>query len=329
MNFSVVICCYNSEKRLPETLQYMAKQVVPDDVKWELIIVDNNSTDTTQKVAAEEWAKAGDPAPLKIVTETQAGLSYARHKGVAESSYEYIIFCDDDNWFFSDYISWSAKILASYPKVKIIGGQGIAEYEKQPPAWFLQHELNRGLATGKQMEQSGLVPKSRAYVYGAGMVIEKELFYKIIQKPFLLEDRKGKNLTSGGDIEICYRAVLMGYDIWYEDQMKFYHYIPDGRCNEDYQNRLAYGKGYSAAFLRPYKLVITDHEYAHRSFPWGRTLYRRLVSYLRQYILKINASKDPIIYKIDKESLKGYIKGHWTMMLSFNKLLQDIKSWKS
>ncbi|MDZ4758185.1 MAG: glycosyltransferase [Bacteroidota bacterium] len=325
MNFSVIICCYNSEARLPETLQYMAKQQVPDGVQWELIIVDNNSTDKTQEVATAEWEHAGKPVTMKIVNEPNAGLSYARHKGVQESSFEYIIFCDDDNWFYPDYIALSVDIFKANPRVKIIGGQGLPVYEKEPEKWFTDNKLVQGLATGKLMEKSGIITHKRAYVYGAGMVMDKSLFNTIIQKPFLLEDRKGKNLTSGGDLEICYRAILQGYDIWYEDAMKFYHYIPDGRCSLSYQLRLAYGKGYSAAFLRIYTLVVTNHEYVNRNNVWVRILYRKLKSFIRQNIFKINANPDPNMYEIEKCGLKGYIKGHLSMAFSFGKILEDLK----
>lgn len=48
---SIVICCYNSASRLPETLQHIAEQEVAANISWEVIVVDNASTDNTQEIA--------------------------------------------------------------------------------------------------------------------------------------------------------------------------------------------------------------------------------------------------------------------------------------
>jgi glycosyltransferase involved in cell wall biosynthesis len=54
---SIIVCCYNSAERLPETLKHLALLESNEDVNWELIIVDNNSSDTTIVVCKEECKK--------------------------------------------------------------------------------------------------------------------------------------------------------------------------------------------------------------------------------------------------------------------------------
>ena len=95
---SIIICCYNSAKRLPETLAHLANQQVDGGVRWELILVNNNSTDETEVVAQNLWGALGSPAPLKIFEEPLPGLSYARNNGMKKAIYEVFLFCDDDNW---------------------------------------------------------------------------------------------------------------------------------------------------------------------------------------------------------------------------------------
>ena len=95
---SVIICCYNSSTLLPRTLEHLALQDVPENILWELIIVDNNSNDDTAEVARKEWEKYKIDIPFKVVYESNPGLSYARQKGVKEASFELLLFCDDDNW---------------------------------------------------------------------------------------------------------------------------------------------------------------------------------------------------------------------------------------
>jgi len=48
---SVIICCYNSVKRLPVTLAHLKSQVVFGQIPWEVIVIDNASTDRTAEVA--------------------------------------------------------------------------------------------------------------------------------------------------------------------------------------------------------------------------------------------------------------------------------------
>ena len=95
MKASVIVCCYNSAPRLRETLLHLAQQEVTEGFNWEVVLVDNNSTDGTAEVAQSLWAKYGNPVPLRIVKEHTPGLSYARKKGVEESKGELLVFCDD------------------------------------------------------------------------------------------------------------------------------------------------------------------------------------------------------------------------------------------
>ena len=94
---SVIICCYNSSKRLGETLKHLSVQKI-NDTPCEIIIVDNASTDNTASLARETWDALGSSIPMRIINESKPGLSHAREAGINASSYTYIIFCDDDNW---------------------------------------------------------------------------------------------------------------------------------------------------------------------------------------------------------------------------------------
>src|SRR5262245_41018784 len=102
---SVIVCCYNSADRLPETLKHIAMQNVPDSILWEVIIVNNNSTDETEKVAISEWSRYHLSVPFKVVNESKPGLNFARKKGVENAGFSLLLFCDDDNWLDEDYLA--------------------------------------------------------------------------------------------------------------------------------------------------------------------------------------------------------------------------------
>jgi len=80
LGVSIVICCHNSARLLPKTLSHLKRQRVPDGLSWEVVIVDNASTDDTGRIARGCWAEGG-PVCLRVIREPRLGLSYARERG--------------------------------------------------------------------------------------------------------------------------------------------------------------------------------------------------------------------------------------------------------
>lgn len=237
---SIIICCYNSGLRLPETIKHIAAQKVFFEIPWELIIVDNLSTDNTSAIALNEIRSYESLiSRSKIVYEPNAGLTYARNKGVNEAIYEYIIFCDDDNWLDEDYINIAYSILSKKPKIAACGGQSHAISEVHFPDWW--QDYKSGYAVGRQAELTGDI-SARKYLWGSGLAFKKELYLKAFDKlPSLLSDRKGKDLSSGGDSEICMRFLLMGYTLYYDERLRFKHYIDPSRLIWSYRKKLFQG----------------------------------------------------------------------------------------
>jgi glycosyltransferase involved in cell wall biosynthesis len=267
---SVIICCYNSASRLKSTLYHIAKQQLVLDSGYELIIVDNASHDDTQQVALAEWDKLSVPhIPLKIVTEPVPGLSNARKKGMAEATYDYLIFCDDDNWLESDYLSFVFRFFEQHQSVAILGGWATPVIEDKviPPVWF--NKFYGNYATGPQ---SAGVNINMGAVYGAGMAIRKSVVQSSAYRkmPDILSDRQGKNLTAGGDSELCFKVRLLGYQIAYSDQLKLKHYLPGERLNWDYLKKLNKGFAHSFVPLDLYLWALNNDQKPLPKFYWIR-----------------------------------------------------------
>lgn len=253
---SIVICCFNSAIRLPETIRHIALQEVPNDIPWELIVVNNNSTDNTTTIALAEIQKYETlVSRSKIVDEPMAGLSYARQKGVSVATYEYLVFCDDDNWLDTNYTNIAYKTLNSNAKIGAVGGQSIEISEAKFPDWW--DDYKSGYAVGKQAENTGDI-SYRKYLWGSGLAFKKTLFTKAFKHiPSLLTDRKGNELSSGGDSELCMRFLLMGYQLYYDESLKFKHYIDPNRLTWSYRKQLFQGFTYSSEILNAYGQYIT------------------------------------------------------------------------
>jgi glycosyltransferase involved in cell wall biosynthesis len=241
---SIIICCYNSAKRLPETLAHISRQKFPVNVPWEVILVDNASADNTREVAEQ----ASSRIPLRVVYEERRGLSSARRRGIAESNYDTLVFCDDDNWLDENYAATAFGIMRD-KSIGAVGGIGTPHFETREPAWF--HYMSSYYAVGEQ--QNNVIPEmsNRRYLYGAGMVISKEAITRLLAEGFsnVTSDRVGNTLISGGDTEISLALQQRGYRVEYSDSLKFRHYIPKDRLTIGYCSRLIIGIGYSSQML--------------------------------------------------------------------------------
>ena len=253
-DISIIVCCFNSANRLRKTLEHLAFQKTKE-VSCEVIIVDNNSTDDTAAIALTTCQLLNMPHSLKIINEPKAGLSYARRTGIYNASGKYILFCDDDNWLQEDYLEISFDFMENNLRIGVLGGNGIAVSSIEFPNWFSTYQSN--YAVGVQNIESGIV-NSRRYVWGSGMMVRTKDLLNLYEAGFvsLLIDRKGNDLSSGGDAEICSWFLLIGKDLYYDEQLVFKHFIEPQRLTKEYFERLKRGMAPSANVLRKYNIMI-------------------------------------------------------------------------
>ena len=90
---SLIVATYNRAEQLLTTLRSVAAQTAPA-AEWECVVVDNNSTDDTA-ARFEEFRTAHPELPLRRVSETRQGLSWARNRGIAETTGDIVAIIDD------------------------------------------------------------------------------------------------------------------------------------------------------------------------------------------------------------------------------------------
>lgn len=254
--FSIIVCTYNSAARIKETLRHISLLSYPKELV-EVIIVDNNSNDSTSDVANKFWSELGAPFSCRIIFEGKQGLNHARKRGVIESKFDTIVFCDDDNWLSTNYLVVSDEIMSNQKDVGVLGGQGIPETNTlQFPNWFYSYAGS--FATGVQSMKSGDI-SSRGFVWGAGSVMPRKLILSFLSSglEFILSGRSGNVLAAGDDSEMCKWFLIAGYKLWYEEKLLFHHFIPNGRLSIEYLEKMHEGFTLSRPILDLYDLYLT------------------------------------------------------------------------
>lgn len=324
---TILVCTFNGARRLPGTLEHIAAQKIPASFPCEVILVDNASVDDTVQLAQQEWKKYNTNLELKIVMEPRPGLTYARERGFEEARYEYIILCDDDNWLSPSYVYTAFMLMEQYPAIGILGGYGQFAWETTPPDWLTAFNLYAG---GPQAATSGKV--THHLVYGAGAVLRKSAWATLWQHGFesALTDRLGYQLSSGGDHELCYALALAGYEVWYDERLRFQHFITNNRLTKEYY--LTYIAESSACFsvLEPYKILLKTGKPSLTIFRWE--LFKSFGYHLKKTALLLFrmafAKKSPgqrMAYRLELSLLKGRLQSYRhlaTMERNYAKAIQ-------
>ena len=253
---TIVICCYKAAGLLPQTLACLAAQrfsaTAPPS---EVIVVDNSSPDETAKVALESWPSECS-IPLRVVFELTPGLTHARLRGLAEARYEIVCFVDQDNRVSPDWIETASTLMAEHGEVGACGGLTEAASDEMLPRWFEQFQSY--YAVGPQGDKAGDITETRGYLWGAGLCLRKRAWQMLSEKQFsfTLYDRRGQELSAGGDAELCYALRLTGWRLWYEPRLKINHFMTSERLNWSYLRRVSRGFGAATTGLDSYEIAL-------------------------------------------------------------------------
>ena len=233
----VVICTYNNASLLDRTLDFLGRQQAGPGIEWRVLIVDNNGTDDTAGVV-EKHRRSNLPR-LRILVEPRQGLTPARLCGVTNTSADWLAFLDDDCLVSENWIANVCAFARAHPTCGAFGGKVIPEWEHPPPEWLSRFHY----CFAEQDHGAGV--KQVDCLVGAGMVINRAALLRSgwLDRQFL-QDRIGRKLVSGGDVEIALRLRAVSA-LWYTPECSIRHFIPAWRTSCDYLCRINRGLGTS------------------------------------------------------------------------------------
>lgn len=235
MDLSVILCTYNRVGSLRITLRALDEQVVPVGLKWEVVVVDNNSVDATR--AGVEAFAAAARIDVRYVFEARQGLSHARNAGIARAAGSIIAFTDDD---VSPAPDWVASVAAAMHETgaDIVGGRILPRWEHPPPSWLTGRPSLHGAYAIMEHAEPGPVVASRNVprVWGANMAFRRGVFASTGVFDTARGVTGGK-LYGGEEWELVKRALAGGRRAFYDPRVVVWHRIAVHRMRRRYVSR--------------------------------------------------------------------------------------------
>jgi glycosyltransferase involved in cell wall biosynthesis len=262
---SVVICTHDRAHYLRTALASLARQTFPRDA-FEVVVVDNRSTDDTPAVIAAA------ELPVRRVYEPTLGLCHARNTGWQEARAPWVAYFDDDAVADPGWLAALHAALAGDPRIGVVGGPVRPIWEAPRPAW-LGDAAAHALTILDWGEAHEIVDLDAEWLAGANMAVPRAVLAEVGGfNPAL--DRVGHNMLSSGDVYLERQVQARGYRVWYDPAAAVGHVVPPGRLTQDWFRRRYYWQGISDAVM----LVLAHRPSPPRRARWAAARAARLLA---------------------------------------------------
>lgn len=244
---TVLVCTWNRATLLAETLGSLARMQIPANLRWDVVVVDNNSTDDTRAVV--ERCSRSFPAPLGYVFEPRQGKSSAMNAGIRITTAPIVAFADDDVRVSTEWLASACAAFRAHPEIGYAGGPVDPIWEAPCPPWFAATGtiLWGTLAILDYGSEPFVFEERRKIPLGANFALRRALAERVGDFDPLLGRTSARTLLGQELPEFFARARAIGARGRYVPAMRVEHHVPARRLQPDYFRRWWYGKGISRA----------------------------------------------------------------------------------
>ena len=249
----MVICTYNRAAGLGVVLDALERQTGLDAVRWEVLVVDNNSSDGTRELVARRMATG--KLTLRYTFEAIQGKSRAMNRGVAETEGSIVVFTDDDVTIPD---GWLVALLAPFadPTCAGAGGAVTPVWESEIPRWASQSEPYRMMGGIVQYSNPAEFGPVVAPPIGANCAYRREMFQRHgVFRPDL--GHSGALPIPGEDIEFGVRLLHAGERLMFTRAAEVFHPVTPKRLTRSYFEQWYFQRGRLEPFLAEYELSPT------------------------------------------------------------------------
>ncbi|MCL2328958.1 MAG: glycosyltransferase [Bacteroidetes bacterium] len=264
MQLSIIVCTYNREDYILETLLSLKDQTIATE-DYEIVLVDNNSTDTTP-VICRNFVMKNPELNIQYIHEVRQGLSYARNTGIEKAQGSIIVFLDDDAIAAKHYCQTVVDFFATTPQAMVIGGRIFPKFETAQPAWMPREltPLYSTLDLGNEVCEF----KRGKYPIGANMAFRNYVFQECGTFNTSL-GRVGKNLLGGEEKDMFFRIKEKKMRVFYLPEAWVFHIIPTARTTKEFIKRQAIGSGQSERLRCAHSWFKLTSAFALEFVKWG------------------------------------------------------------
>jgi glycosyltransferase involved in cell wall biosynthesis len=232
-DISVVISTYNRSAVLPHALSSILDQDATD-CPYEVIVVDNNSTDNTRAVI-ESFLERG-ARELRYAFEERQGVSYGRNAGIALARAPILAFFDDDIVVPRDWLTTIKAILNDHPEADFVGGKVLPLWTVAPPSWLTQVNWSPLALVDYGPQPLHVGAERQLCLVGANLAVRRSLFDSIgLFSPDL--QRVKDSIGSMEDHELLIRSWRAGKRGLYAPNLIVRTEVPARRMTKQYHRR--------------------------------------------------------------------------------------------
>lgn len=234
-DITVIVCTYNRDELLCDALQSLTELETGGQFTYEVLVVDNASTDNTQQVV-RQLASQHD-LPIRLVRESKPGLSAARNCGIGEARGEWLAFFDDDELADTRWL-FELRKLAQAKECRVVGG-AVRLVPTEDHQQELSSYMTKLLAPGgRQLAACRFTP---AYALNGGNAM---IHHSVFEQVGLYKE----DWTEGGeDTDWFWRLYSAGIEAWYTPTAAVRHLVPAYRRSPSYLRWVAMRQGWSTA----------------------------------------------------------------------------------
>lgn len=280
MDFSVIVCTYNRCQNLQPCLSALARQEDVSGIDWEVVVVDNNSSDDTP--ATVERLARELPVTVRYVREAQQGLNHARNCGVTHSRGTHFTFVDDDILVSSQ---WLAALHRAFGRTDAdaVGGRIHLDPSIELPPWVVPGSETAGFLGYQDLgDEPFRMDGTSNYPFGGNMSFHRRVVEKIGLFDTRLgrkgEGRKRGELFKGAETDYFHRlAAAGGARIFYEPQAIVYHRVQPFQLQRRYFLTIHFNAGFQ-------KALYDSSEFRRRALGVPLFLYPQLTRAMTRYL---------------------------------------------